>query len=177
MPKQRVLSVEDLHRRLISRRVLLAQAAALATIPALDSWVVGAPRRRAKFAVDPFRLGIASGDPSSDGVVLWTRLAPDPLVPGGGLTPEIIEVDWEVASDESMKHVVQRGRVLATPQLAHSVHVEIRGLQPDRWYWYRFRAGDAESGTGRTRTLPSPSAAPERLRFLPTVRTGPLYRV
>ena len=57
------------------------------------------------------------------------------------------------------------GTTLATPQLAHSVHVEVEGLEPDRWYWYRFRAGDAESPVGRTRTLPRRNATPEQVKF------------
>ena len=64
-----------------------------------------------------------------------------------------------------MQKVVRSGTALATPQLAHSIHVEVDGLQPDRWYWYRFRSGDATSAVGRARTMPEPSVLPERLRF------------
>ena len=73
---------------------------------------------------------------------------------------------WEIAADDVVRQsIVQRGKAIATPQLAHSVHVEVDGLEPDRWYWYRFRAGDAESPVGRTRTLPRPTATPEKLQF------------
>src|SRR5689334_22224493 len=73
---------------------------------------------------DPFTLGVASGDPLPDGVVLWTRLAPDPL--NGGLkTDKPITVQWEIASDEKMGTVVQKGTAVAMPQFAHSVHVEV----------------------------------------------------
>ena len=58
-----------------------------------------------------------------------------------------------VAEDEGLKNVIASGSEIATPQLGHSVHAEVSGLKPDRWYWYRFRAGDAESPVGRTRTL------------------------
>src|SRR3954471_15164377 len=88
----------------------------------------------------PFTLGIASGDPLPDGVVLWTRLAPDPLN-GGGMPQRSVAVEWQIATDERMQQVVQRGAVLATPQLGHSVHVEVSGLQPSRWYYYQFKAG------------------------------------
>ena len=64
-----------------------------------------------------------------------------------------------------MKNVVRRGTATATPQLAHSVHVEVDGLGPDRWYWYRFHAGDATSPIGRVRTMPADSASPQQLRF------------
>ena len=98
-------------------------------------------------------------------MVLWTRLAPKPLEPGGGLPPEAIEVQWEIANDEAMTGIVQKGTAAATPQLGHSVHVEADGLRPDRWYWYRFRCGDAQSRIGRTRTLPEAAARPDSLRF------------
>ena len=65
------------------------------------------------FANDPFSLGVASGDPSSDGFVLWTRLAPDPLN-GGGMKPEPVKVRWEVAADDAMQKVVQQGEATAT---------------------------------------------------------------
>ena len=90
------------------------------------------------------------------------------LEPGGGLAPERIDVQWELAADESFSKVVARGVAPASPQLGHSVHVEVDGLEPDRWYWYRFRAGDAESPIGRTRTLPAPDAAVDRMRLAVT---------
>ena len=52
-------------------------------------------------------VGVASGDPTDRGVVLWTRLAPKPLEPGGGLDAENVEVTWEIAGDEAMRNVVQ----------------------------------------------------------------------
>ena len=115
-------------------------------------------------ASDPFTLGIASGDPLPDSVVLWTRLAPDPLH-GGGMPPEPVAVDWEIAEDEKLARVVQRGTAQARPEFAHAVHVDVRGLQPARWYWYRFRAGGVESPIGRTRTAPPAGAAVPRLSF------------
>jgi alkaline phosphatase D len=78
---------------------------------------------------------------------------------------EPVLVDWQVATDERMAAVVQRGTVLARPERAHAVHVELRNLEPDRWYWYRFRVGLATSPVGRTRTAPVPGAPLGRLRF------------
>lgn len=106
------------------------------------------------FKSDPFKLGVASGSPLPDGVVLWTRLAPEPLN-GGGLDPEPISVQWEIASDEAFKKIVKKGEAIAPPQYAHSVHVEANGLEPAKNYWYRFFAGDAVSPVGLTRTAPS----------------------
>lgn len=149
----------------VSRRAFLAYGAALAALPRLAGQCVAASPRRGLFQDDPFTLGVASGDPSSTGMVLWTRLAPKPLEQGGGLPAEVIAVHWEIADDEAMTNIVQKGTAAATPQLGHSVHVETDGLRPDRWYWYRFRTGDAQSRVGRTRTLPAATASPDALRF------------
>lgn len=151
-------AVSRLDRRNFVRATMGFGLWALATRP------VSSATRKPTFATDPFSLGVASGDPTPDGIVLWTRLAPDPLA-GGGMPPEAIEVQWEIADDEGMQSIVQRGTAVAKPELAHSVHVEVQGLTPDRWYFYRFHAGDATSRTGRMRTAPSVDANPERLRF------------
>ena len=76
-------------------------------------------------------------DPSPDGVVLWTRLAPDPLN-GGGAPNQNFAVRWEVSADEGFTRIVQSGTETATPEYGHSVHVEVEGLEPARYYWYRF---------------------------------------
>ena len=112
----------------------------------------------------PFTLGVASGDPTPSGVVLWTRLAPQPLT-GGGMPPLPVFVRWRIADDQAMQQVVQQGVTIAWPSLAHSVHVEVQGLQPDRWYFYQFSTVDADSPVGRTRTLPLHQAAAERVPF------------
>ena len=113
----------------------------------------------------PFSLGVASGDPEPDGVVLWTRLAPSPLSEDGGMPQRPVLVQWQVATDENMRHVVQRGAVFARPELAHSVHVEVRGLLPSRWYWYQFKFGRDTSPVGRTRTAPLPFVRARELSF------------
>ena len=149
----------------VSRRLFLAHAAALTSLPLLGRRAEGRAIRRPRFAGDPFTLGVASGDPDARGAVIWTRLAPEPLEPGGGMPRDLVTVTWEVAEDENMSEIVRKGETIAAPQLGHSVHVELDGLKPDRPYWYRFRAGDAESPVGRTRTFPTPSMMPDRLRF------------
>jgi alkaline phosphatase D len=148
----------------LSRRLFLAYGSALAALPAIAARTSAADRKVA-FSADPFALGVASGDPDATGALLWTKLAPKPADPDGGMKPEAVPVRWEVASDETMKTIVATGTSIATPQLGHSVHAEVRGLKPDRWYWYRFTAGDAVSPIGRTRTLPAPDTSPDRLRF------------
>jgi len=148
----------------VSRRLVLAYGAALAGLPMVSSRLTAADRKIV-FESNPFTLGIASGDPDANSLVLWTKLAPDPTTAHGGMNPEMVPVSWEIAEHESMKKVVSSGIAVATPQLGHSVHVEVHGLKPARWYWYRFRTGDAISPIGRTRTLPDVNAEPDSLRF------------
>jgi alkaline phosphatase D len=121
-------------------------------------------RSAPKLDGDPFRLGIASGEPTADGIVLWTRLAPKPMEPSS-MPNANIPVKWEIAEDEAFQKLAQKGTAMATPMLAHSVHVEARGLKPWRWYWYRFQAGGHRSMTGRFRTAPAPGDRPERIRL------------
>ncbi len=116
---------------------------------------------------EPFTLGVASGDPLPDGVVLWTRLAPEPLAEGGlgGMPDRPVPVQWEVSTDESFRRVVARGTELARQEEAHSVHAEVSGLQPSADYFYRFRAGSELSPTGRTKTAPAQGARVDTFAF------------
>ncbi|MGH3391084.1 MAG: alkaline phosphatase D family protein, partial [Actinomadura sp.] len=111
---------------------------------------------------DPFELGVASGDPTADGVVLWTRLAPRPLAEDGfgGMPAGDVDVEWQLAEDERFRRVVRTGRAVARRENAFSVHVEPAGLQPGREYFYRFRAAGQTSPAGRTRTAPAPGTMP-----------------
>ena len=120
----------------------------------------------ARFARNPFTLGVASGDATQDSVVLWTRLAPEPLAADGGLGQDAIPVHWELFRDEAMQQPIKAGEELAIPLLAHSVHVDLQGLEPGREYWYRFSAGSHTSETGRTKTLPALDGQTESVRFV-----------
>jgi alkaline phosphatase D len=150
---------------LVGRRTLLAGAASLAALRALAQPATGVAAVRPRLGGHPFTLGVASGDPLPDGFVIWTRLALDPLAPGGGMRPEAVRVQWEVAADEQMRRLVRQGTAVAVAEGAHTVHVELRGLEPDRWYWYRFRVGGEASRVGRARTAPLAGAPFGRLRF------------
>lgn len=112
----------------------------------------------------PFTLGVASGDPVPDGVVLWTRLAPRPLE-GGGMPMANIEVSWDVASDVAFRSIVRTGTEIARPELGHSLHADVRGLLPGREYFYRFHAGGDVSPVGRTKTAPPAGEVTAQLRF------------
>ena len=116
-------------------------------------------RRTARLASDPFTLGVASGDPLADAVVLWTRLAPDPLAADGlGAMPaDPVDVEWEVAADDRFTSIVRRGVATASPDDAHAVHVDVDGLDPGAELHYRFRVGEFASPAGRTKTLPDGS--------------------
>ncbi|ALE73101.1 alkaline phosphatase [Pseudonocardia sp. EC080610-09] len=140
----------------LPRRTVLLGALGGALSGALPGVVPRAPA-----LPDPFTLGVASGDPAPDGVVLWTRLAPRPDAEDGrgGMPDRAVDVEWELAEDEGFTRVVRRGTETATAQEAHTVHAEPGGLAPGREYFYRFRTGTHLSPAARTRTAPAPDAA------------------
>lgn len=109
----------------------------------------------------PFKLGVTSGDPAPDSVVLWTRLAPAPLNADGqgGMPNADVAVDWQVSTSESFGTLVASGTFTARYAEAHSVHVVAGGLSPDSEYYYRFRAQGFLSPVGRTRTTPAVTTA------------------
>ena len=109
----------------------------------------------AKLSGDPFSLGVASGDPLADRVILWTRLAPDALAAdgGGGMPASPVDVVWEIATDERFTEMAATGVFTAKADHGHSVHVDAEGLDPATDHHYRFRVGDWTSPVGRTRTL------------------------
>ncbi|MFI8531934.1 alkaline phosphatase D family protein [Streptomyces aquilus] len=146
--------------RLVGRRRFLGLTTAAAALAfAMDLPATGtaaAAELDARRITDfPFTLGVASGDPLPGSVVLWTRLAPAPYQPDSGLPAERVDVDWEIAEDETFATVAARGTAVAHPEFHHSVHVEAEGVAPGRVYFYRFRVGDWLSETGRTRTAPA----------------------
>ncbi len=127
------------------RRLLLQGSAALIAVPSLLRHALAADVQR-------FALGIASGQPRADGIVLWTRVT-------GADLPERTTVRWEIARDEAFQQIAARGEETAEAAWAHSVHAEPAGLEPGRWYWYRFEALGQRSAVGRTRTAPRPDDA------------------
>jgi alkaline phosphatase D len=151
-------------RPILSRRAVLRLAGGALAAPALAR--CASVERTGE---NPFTLGVASGEPRPDGFVLWTRLAPlplstDPARPGG-MDPGPVAVEWEVAADAAMDRIVRRGTAQARAEDAHSLHIELAGLEPGRHWWYRFRANGYESPVGRAVTAPAAGAAVDRLRL------------
>lgn len=150
---------------LASRRTFLVGALAAATAAFVDPRQLAAARTRATAlpAGELFPLGVASGDPTAAGVVLWTRI----LSPAGAtpLPDADIAVDWTVATDAGFATVVATGSAPAVAALAHSVHVDVDGLAPDTSYWYRFTVDGRTSAVGRTRTFPDPASSPDEVSF------------
>lgn len=104
---------------------------------------------------DLFRHGVASGDPLTDRVILWTRVTPAGL--GGA-----VDVDWRIAADPALTQVVARGSARTTADRDFTVKVDAGGLQPGRPYYYAFEAAGERSPIGRTKTLPT---AADRVRL------------
>ena len=157
----------------VSRRRLLQLSGASAAVIALGIDARSArsePPSELEGAAAPegmFSLGVASGAPRPDGVVLWTRLAPEPLAEDGhgGMPLKEVTVRWEVAIDEDFRSIVAHGRALAQPALAHAVHPRVEGLDPGTEHFYRFRAGRELSPVGRFRTLPAEGEPAESFSF------------
>lgn len=127
------------------RDILRGAAAVLAFSPMSESVASTDP-------AEVFALGVASGYPRPESVVLWTRV----IASSGARS---LPVHWELAADEGFQRIVARGTELALADDAFSVHAEPSGLDPARTYWYRFEALGVLSPVGRTRTAPAPASS------------------
>ena len=110
--------------------------------------------RAADAAADLFDCGVASGDPTQDGVIIWTRI-------GGMDAGAAVKVDWQFAKDKAMRMPVATGAVETDAARDFTVKIDVTGLRPGRTYYYRFTHGAVSSRIGRTKTLP----AGQRLRL------------
>lgn len=153
-----LIPAEKIDRRSFIQRtaVTLSGVSLLGTAPLFT--------RAGELSDYPFTLGVASGEPLPDGIVLWTRLAPRPLE-GGGMPDQNFEVNWEIALDPEFRQTVQKGTELASSHFAHSVHVEVDNLQPGEYYYYRFMSGDFVSPIGKTKTAPAFGSDLSELKF------------
>jgi alkaline phosphatase D len=134
---------------MLSRRDFLAAGLAVGALP-----IIGRAQPQASGV---FKHGVASGDPLSNRVVLWTRVTPTP----GQSSP--IDVGWMIAPDPRMSRVVGRGNARTSPDRDFTVKVDVGGLEPGATYYYRFFANGEQSVVGRTRTLPL--GRPRRVRL------------
>jgi len=149
---------------LTRRRFVSGAGASLGIIVAAPAFLRGLRAAAEQPQSTLFSLGVASGDPSAHAVVLWTRLAPDPLA-GGGLGARVVPVRWQIALDAGMSRVIRDGVAEAHPENGHAVHVLAGGLPPDRWLYYRFQALGETSRIGRTRTFPARRDSRDHARF------------
>ncbi|MEN7343475.1 MAG: alkaline phosphatase D family protein [Pseudomonadota bacterium] len=143
------------------RHFLKSVALGLGTLPLAQCTVAPINLR-----TNPFQLGIASGDATDDAIVLWTRLAPSPDLADGGMPEAPVAVRWTIATDAELQNVIRRGDVAATPEWAHSVHIDVQALAPDQTYFYQFESSGFVSQVGQTRTLPRTETALSRARFV-----------
>lgn len=148
---------------MLNRRQVLTGAAVAAGAAVAGAGSASATSPSAETA-EPFLLGVASGDPLPDGVMLWTRLVRNAF-DAQSMGRRHGLVGWQIAEDEQFRRVARSGVAVARADLAHSVHVDVRGLKPGREYFYRFRSEGHHSPVGRTRTAPDRHANPERLRL------------
>ena len=168
-PSQHAPELRAAARHMGRRRFLTVTGAAAALAFSVNLPAAGtasaAELDAAKITENPFTLGVASGDPQPDSVLLWTRLAPVPFQSDGGLPAERVLVRWELAHDERFRRIVRRGTAVAHPELNHTVHAEVGHLDSGRVFYYRFRVGRWISPTGRTRTAPAPGSRAAALTF------------
>lgn len=106
--------------------------------------------------IDPFYHGVASGDPLSDAVIIWTRVTPDDFT-----AP--VDVSYTMATDTGMVNVVSQGNITTDASVDYTVKFDVTGLSPDTYYYYEFEALGQRSATGRTKT--APVGAVDSLRF------------
>jgi phosphodiesterase/alkaline phosphatase D-like protein len=160
--------VQNPSRRTVLKGAALAAAAVVGatTFRGFDEVAAAAPAHQGVFG-----YGVASGDPTGDAVIIWTRATPKPkhpndpvATPGSGLGGPVL-VLWEVATDEHFRHVARRGLLLTSARSDHTVKVDVAGLRPYTRYWYRFKAEGETSPVGRTRTAGDEPHRVHALRF------------
>ena len=96
-------------------------------------------------SLKPFYHGVASGDPMSNSVIIWTRVTPEDSIPK-------IDVEWEVSTSDSFAEIIVGGIAQTSPERDYTVKVDVKGLTPGTKYFYRFEALGKQSETGQTKT-------------------------
>jgi len=146
-----------------TRRDLLRVGGAAALYASIPTWIAqghAAPTYEPTGAPAPdtmFSHGVASGDPTSDAIVLWTRVSPD--------APGKVQVVWEMALDPAFEERIASGKLTTNEKRDYTVKVDVRKLRWGRDYYYRFMAGGQTSPVGRTRLAPAAGDVVERVRL------------
>ncbi len=145
---------------MLTRRTFLGAAVGgTVTLAGIRSASAGGDQPAAVFV-----HGVASGDPLTDRVVLWTRVSPAEASLGSA-TGAPVEVAWEVATDPAFSAMVASGTASTTTDLDHTVQVDATGLEPATTYWYRFRVQGITSPVGRTKTATAPGSPADNVRL------------
>lgn len=163
IPARQVRSMDQddalrLERRRFIRQLCTSALAAggAAGLAGCGTTGAGGAQAGASPAVD-FLHGVASGDPLTDRVILWTRVTPQ-----NASNDRDVDVHWQLATDRDLQDVVAAGIATTGPDRDYTVKVDAVGLAPGRAYWYRFAAGGIQSRVGRTKTLPGNDAVQAR---------------
>ncbi|MBB1245620.1 alkaline phosphatase D family protein [Streptomyces durbertensis] len=147
------------------RRAVIAAAGGAALVPLVASAATASRASASTTEAPAFLHGVASGDPLPDGVLLWTRVTPEPgATPGSGRGGRV-EVRWEVSLQRNFGTLAAHGRVTTDAASDHTVKADVRGLTPGTEYHYRFTVDGVTSPVGRTRTTPADATSPDRLRL------------
>jgi alkaline phosphatase D len=144
----------------VNRRRLLAALPAVVTGLATGTFSKVISAKEVMWEDNPFTLGVASGFPSEQSVVLWTKLHPQEQLPN-----QAIEIVWQVAFDQHFERMVREGTFVTQADENHTAHVEVVGLSSNTQFFYRFISGAHKSVVGATRTLPAPYSVEKRFSF------------
>ncbi|MEQ8514219.1 MAG: alkaline phosphatase D family protein, partial [Chromatocurvus sp.] len=144
-----------------SRRDFLRVSSLLGGAVVLSTALSGraASAGRETLSAATFAHGIASGDPLSDGVILWTRATPEG-------SPSRLKLVWELSADEDFGEILRSGEVEAEAARDYTVKIDVRELAPGKVYFYRFVSATDQSDAGRAKTLPAAGVAAVRLAVM-----------
>ncbi|MEO3683014.1 alkaline phosphatase D family protein [Shewanella vesiculosa] len=145
-------------KRFVNRRDFLAMSAKGVGAVVVSYGLMGCGSDDDDSVSAQFLQGVASGDPATDAVILWTRVTPD--------VDAEVTVSWEVATDSKFTQLVTNGQMTTTKDRDYTVKVDAVGLEAGQQYFYRFKAGDTVSEIGQTRTLPEGSVASVKLAVM-----------
>ncbi len=137
-------------KNLINRREFLKISALSASTLFISTAFSGCGNSSEPSERVEFLHGVASGDPLSDRVIIWTRVTPQEFVEDD----KIIDVNYEVATDSEFQNILRSGTVNTSKDVDYTVKIDVQDLEPNTKYFYRFISRDVKSNVGKTKTLP-----------------------